>query len=98
MSLAAFSYCVYQPASSAGIPLHPTLGTPARSVAEIYERFGDLEFSAEFKYDGQRAQVHVENREGRVSVSIFSRHLEDMTNKVSSISASANFNTRSVYL
>ncbi|KAF8919877.1 ATP-dependent DNA ligase [Mucidula mucida] len=64
-----------------GIPLHPTLGTPARSVAEIYERFGDLEFSAEFKYDGQRAQVHVENREGRVSVSIFSRHLEDMTNK-----------------
>lgn len=68
-----------------GIPLHPTLGSPTRSLDEIYERLGDLHFAAEFKYDGQRAQIHgvrgVNN--GNPSVHIFSRHLEDMTTKVS---------------
>ncbi|KAJ3535503.1 hypothetical protein NMY22_g6460 [Coprinellus aureogranulatus] len=67
---------------SVGIPLHPTLGSPTRSLDEIYERLGDLPFSAEFKYDGQRAQIHA-NREvsGKVLTRIFSRHLEDMTTK-----------------
>jgi DNA ligase-1 len=68
-----------------GIPLHPTLGSPTRSLDEIYDHFGDLPFVAEFKYDGQRAQIHglrgVNN--GDPSVHIFSRHLEDMTTKVS---------------
>jgi DNA ligase-1 len=42
-----------------------------------------LSFSAEFKYDGQRAQIHAERGEHRkVSTRIFSRHLEDMTTKV----------------
>ena len=36
------------------------------------------DFSCEFKYDGQRAQVHCDDA-GRVS--IFSRHLETMTDK-----------------
>ncbi|KAG1737677.1 ATP-dependent DNA ligase [Suillus lakei] len=66
-----------------GIPLHPTLGSPTRSLDEIYDRLGDLPFAAEFKYDGQRAQIHgvrgVNN--GNPSVHIFSRHLEDMTTK-----------------
>lgn len=35
-----------------GIPLHPTLGSPTRSLDEIYERLGDLPFTAEYKYDG----------------------------------------------
>ena len=38
----------------------------------------DRDFSCEFKYDGQRAQVHCDDA-GKVS--IFSRHLETMTDK-----------------
>ncbi|KAG1802758.1 ATP-dependent DNA ligase [Suillus plorans] len=66
-----------------GIPLHPTLGSPTRSLYEIYERLGDLPFAAEFKYDGQRAQIHGVRgvNSGNPSVHIFSRHLEDMTTK-----------------
>ncbi|KLO14606.1 ATP-dependent DNA ligase [Schizopora paradoxa] len=64
-----------------GVPLHPTLGSPTRSLDEIYERLGEQAFSAEFKYDGQRAQIHAENVDGRLTVKIFSRHLEDMTDK-----------------
>ncbi len=46
-------------------------------------RVGDLPFMAEFKYDGQRAQIHAEKSEiGKHSVCLFSRHLEDMTEKV----------------
>lgn len=66
-----------------GIPLHPALGSPTRSLDEIYDRLGDAAFSAEFKYDGQRAQIHVNlDQEGKTCVKIFSRHLEDMTSKV----------------
>lgn len=66
-----------------GIPLHPTLGSPTRSLDEIYDHFGDLPFTAEFKYDGQRAQIHGVRgaNNGNPSVHIFSRHLEDMTTK-----------------
>jgi len=66
-----------------GIPLHPTLGSPSRSLDEAYERLNELPFVAEFKYDGQRAQVHVwKNDSKNPCVKIFSRHLEDMTDKV----------------
>ena len=65
-----------------GIPLLPTLGSPARSLEEVYGVLGSQAFTAEFKYDGQRAQIHAENVEGRIAVKIFSRHLEDMTDKV----------------
>lgn len=66
-----------------GIPLHPTLGSPTRSLDEIYDRLGDLSFAAEYKYDGQRAQIHCKrNNSGNVDVHVFSRHLEDMTTKV----------------
>ncbi|KAH9935300.1 uncharacterized protein B0H18DRAFT_975196 [Fomitopsis serialis] len=66
---------------SVGIPLLPTLGSPTRSLDEIYDRLGFLPFTAEFKYDGQRAQIHAWRECGRISVKIFSRHLEDMTDK-----------------
>ncbi|KAG2146048.1 ATP-dependent DNA ligase [Suillus bovinus] len=66
-----------------GVPLHPTLGSPTRSLDEIYDRLGDLPFVAEFKYDGQRAQIHGVRGVGNdnPSIHIFSRHLEDMTTK-----------------
>lgn len=61
----------------------PTLGSPTRSLDEIYDRLGLLPFTAEFKYDGQRAQIHASRDNSSSSlIKIFSRHLEDMTDKV----------------
>ncbi|KAG9315024.1 hypothetical protein JVU11DRAFT_4136 [Chiua virens] len=66
-----------------GIPLHPTLGSPVRSLDEIYDRLNDMPFAAEFKYDGQRAQIHASKAANDdPSVHIFSRHLENMTEKI----------------
>ncbi|KAH8107914.1 ATP-dependent DNA ligase [Cristinia sonorae] len=65
-----------------GTPLLPTLGSPTRSLDEIYDRLGSLQFSAEFKYDGQRVQIHaIKEAADKLSVKLFSRHLEDMTDK-----------------
>jgi DNA ligase-1 len=66
-----------------GIPLLPTLGSPMRALDDIYARLGpNAQWTAEMKYDGQRAQVHAWRRNGTVDIKIFSRHLEDMTDKV----------------
>lgn len=68
---------------STGVPLQPTLGSPMRSLDDVYGRVDDLPFTAEFKYDGQRAQIHAKKSDtGKLSVSLFSRHLENMTEKV----------------
>ncbi|KAF9049963.1 ATP-dependent DNA ligase [Panaeolus papilionaceus] len=65
-----------------GVPLLPMLGSPIRSLTEIHTRLGDKPFAAEFKYDGQRAQIHAfQETPQKVVVKLFSRHLEDMTDK-----------------
>jgi DNA ligase 1 len=60
------------------IPLRPMLGSITRDLSEMLTRLQGRDFSCEYKYDGQRAQVHCDT-EGKVS--IFSRHLELMTDK-----------------
>ena len=60
------------------IPLRPMLGSITRDLSEMLTKLQGRDFSCEFKYDGQRAQVHCDER-GKVS--IFSRHLELMTDK-----------------
>jgi DNA ligase 1 len=60
------------------IPLRPMLGSITRDLGEMLTKLQGRDFSCEFKYDGQRAQVHCDER-GKVS--IFSRHLEVMTEK-----------------
>jgi len=66
-----------------GTPLMPTLGSPMRSLDDVYERLGAAaNWTAEMKYDGQRAQVHAWREDSKVNVKIFSRHLEDLTDKV----------------
>ncbi|RPB25475.1 ATP-dependent DNA ligase [Terfezia boudieri ATCC MYA-4762] len=60
------------------IPLRPMLGSITRDLEEMLARLDGREFACEYKYDGQRAQIHCDDK-GRVS--IFSRHLEDMTGK-----------------
>lgn len=60
------------------IPLRPMLGNITRDLGEMLTKLQGRDFSCEFKYDGQRAQVHCDPQ-GRVT--IFSRHLEVMTEK-----------------
>ncbi|EKG10664.1 DNA ligase ATP-dependent [Macrophomina phaseolina MS6] len=60
------------------VPLRPMLGSITRDLGEILTKLQGRDFSCEFKYDGQRAQVHCDEK-GKVT--IFSRHLEVMTDK-----------------
>ncbi|PVH92962.1 ATP-dependent DNA ligase [Periconia macrospinosa] len=60
------------------IPLRPMLGSITRDMGEMLTKLQGRDFSCEFKYDGQRAQVHCDDKG---TVSIFSRHLELMTDK-----------------
>ncbi|KAI5207256.1 hypothetical protein AUEXF2481DRAFT_112595 [Aureobasidium subglaciale EXF-2481] len=60
------------------IPLRPMLGGITRDLGEMLTKLAGREFTCEYKYDGQRAQVHCDSS-GKVT--IFSRHLEVMTDK-----------------
>lgn len=60
------------------VPLRPMLGGITRDLGEMLTKLQGRDFSCEFKYDGQRAQVHCDV-DGKVT--IFSRHLEVMTEK-----------------
>jgi DNA ligase-1 len=55
------------------IPLRPMLGKITRDLSEVFVKLDGRSFSCEYKYDGQRAQIHLE-KQGKVK--IFSRHLE----------------------
>ncbi|KAJ3515752.1 hypothetical protein NM208_g14928 [Fusarium decemcellulare] len=60
------------------IPLRPMLGSITRDLSEMLTKLQGRDFACEFKYDGQRAQIHCDEH-GKVT--IFSRHLELMTDK-----------------
>lgn len=60
------------------VPLMPMLGSITRDLSEMLTKLQGRDFTCEFKYDGQRAQVHCDETG---EVSIFSRHLEQMTEK-----------------
>ncbi|KAF4775277.1 DNA ligase I [Colletotrichum scovillei] len=60
------------------IPLRPMLGSITRDLSEMLTKLQGRDFACEFKYDGQRAQIHCDES-GKIS--IFSRHLELMTDK-----------------
>jgi DNA ligase-1 len=60
------------------MPLRPMLGSITRDLSEMLTKLQGRDFTCEYKYDGQRAQVHCDDQ-GKVS--IFSRHLELMTDK-----------------
>ncbi|WCJ41591.1 DNA ligase 1 [Euphorbia peplus] len=61
-----------------GVPIGPMLAKAANKVSDIVEKFQGSEFACEYKYDGERAQIHfLENG----SVEIYSRNAERNTSK-----------------
>lgn len=61
-----------------GVPLKPMLAKPTKAIGEVLDRFENKRFTCEYKYDGERAQVHKLD-DGIVGV--FSRNSEDMSKK-----------------
>ncbi|MCJ1399102.1 hypothetical protein MMC11_002304 [Xylographa trunciseda] len=90
--------CKLQP----GVPLKPMLAKPTKSITEVLDRFEGKNFTCEYKYDGERAQIHYvaedspQQYESSQAVSkkgvkglsaIFSRNSEDLSKKYPDILA-----------
>ena len=61
-----------------GIPVAPMLAKPTKSIVDVLKRLNGCRFTCEYKYDGERAQVHM-TPDGKTKV--FSRSLLDTSEK-----------------
>ena len=61
-----------------GVPVSPMLAKPTKAIGEVLRRLAGQAFTMEYKYDGERAQVHL-LEDG--TVKIFSRNSLDDTEK-----------------
>lgn len=63
---------------SLGVPVKPMLAKPAKGLQEVSARLSGKRFTGEWKYDGERAQIHVLSRD---KIQVYSRNSENMTEK-----------------
>lgn len=86
-----------------GVPLKPMLAKPTKAITEVLDRFEGQTFTCEYKYDGERAQIHYVAKDapqelsqttasatkevGAGVASIFSRNSEDLSKKYPDILA-----------
>jgi len=56
----------------------PMLAKPSKGIPEVIERLTGKRFTGEWKYDGERAQIHVVSRD---NILVYSRNSENMTEK-----------------
>lgn len=90
--------CQLQP----GVPLKPMLAKPTKSITEVLDRFEGKDFTCEYKYDGERAQIHFVAHDANMELAtaapsagksekgvsnIFSRNSEDLSKKYPDILA-----------
>ena len=68
-----------------GMPVHPMLAQPTKGIGEVLSRLATIGFTCEYKYDGERAQIHISTEQQKGSskrvAKVFSRNLEDTTSK-----------------
>ncbi len=86
-----------------GITLKPMLAKPTKAITEVLDRFENKTFTCEYKYDGERAQIHYVTKDSDQELSqalpsatteaagglaaIFSRNSEDLSKKYPDILA-----------
>ncbi len=93
--------CKLQP----GVPLKPMLAKPTKSITEVLDRFEGKNFTCEYKYDGERAQIHYvaedspqqytsgvpgSDKKAKGLTAVFSRNSEDLSKKYPDILAKLN--------
>ncbi|KAJ1868267.1 ATP-dependent DNA ligase Cdc17, partial [Coemansia sp. RSA 486] len=78
------NHCMLTPT----LPVKPMLAKIEKAAGDILRRFEGKPFTCEFKYDGERSQIHFMRENEKVECVIFSRNAENNTVKYPDIASS----------